>query len=344
MQTTCRNFMQPKYTPCSLQGLLQLLLGWLMTLAFFGGANTWAQGQAVKLQSYTVESSHPATANKWKSTKLEVPATLIYPASSAEKYPAIVYLLSSGGFSTVDQEWINLFLQSGYAVLWVDQYTPRNLSLSTGLGKAQDGMTDMSFLHDAAAAVQFLKTQATIDATRIASFGRSWGGGVQMYMTDRWYASNAMNFELPKVRIALYPACYLTTKTPKPTDGKTYLFLGEKDDWNEPGPCINYAERLKKEGGDITVKVYPDAVHLFEGQRPRSEVNVVVWGRCENVWDTDTYDIENLREGVRFNIKDGKWGPVCDKCVRKAWVKLEGTPQLRQVVQQDVLAVLGSAL
>jgi dienelactone hydrolase len=205
-------------------------------------------------------------------------------------------------------------------------------------------MTDMSFLHDAAAALKFLKTQPKIDSNRIASFGRSWGGGIQMYMTEEWYATNAMDSELPKIRIALYPACYLTTKNPKPTPGKTFLFLGEKDNWNEAGPCVDYANRLLKEGGAITVKVYPDAVHVFDGQRSRSEANVVVWGRCQNVWDTETFEIENLLEGTRYNIKDGKWGPVWDKCVRKDWVKLQGTPQLKSVVQKDVLNVLSSEL
>jgi hypothetical protein len=99
-----------------------------------------------------------------------------------------------------------------------------------------------------------------------------------------------------------------------------------------------------KEGGAVTVKVYPDAVHVFDGQRSRSEANVVVWGRCQNVWDTETFEIENLREGTRYNIKDGKWGPVWDKCVRKDWVKLQGTPQLKSVVQKDVLNVLSSEL
>jgi dienelactone hydrolase len=49
------------------------------------------------------------------------------------------------------------------------------------------------------------------------------------------------------------------------------ILLGDADDWTVPRPCLEMAEAMRRRGADVTVVLYPGAVHYFdvEGQ-PRA--------------------------------------------------------------------------
>jgi dienelactone hydrolase len=302
-----------------------------------------ASAQSVLLDSFTVASSHPSTVGKWKAKPQKIQAHIEYPSVVRDKYPAILYLLSSGGFGSRDRAWIDLFLKSGYAVLWVDQYTTRGISVSSGLSQEQSEMSDMSFLHDVASGFRYLKDQPRVDAARIASFGRSWGGTMAVYMADEWYVKAAMDGNVPKVRVALYPGCHLSTRVPKPTAGKTFFFLGEDDNFTHPKPCVDFISRLSKSGAHAEVKIYPKAQHSFDNavqyraRRPG-------WGHCHGVWDTDTWILENRLDGTSHNMKGGSWGQIFTECSKMVNVSGYGTDASRLLAEQDVMQVLSEHL
>ncbi len=303
----------------------------------------FASAQSVLLDSFTVASSHPTTVGKWKSNPQQIQAHMEYPREVRDRYPAILYLLSSSGFGSSDRSWIDLFLKSGYAVLWVDQYTTRGRPVSSGLSQAQSEMTDMSFLHDVASGFRYLKTQPRIDATRIASFGRSWGGTMAVYMADAWYAKAAMDGDVPSVRVALFPGCHLSTREPKPTAGKTFFFLGEDDNFTHPKPCVDFMNRLSKAGAHAEVKIYPKAQHSFDSV-VQYRVRRPGWGHCHGVWDPDTWVLENRLDGTSHNMKDGSWGQVFTVCSGMVNVSGYGTDTSRRLAEQDVMQVLSEHL
>ncbi len=43
------------------------------------------------------------------------------------------------------------------------------------------------------------------------------------------------------------------------------LFVGGADDWTAPQPCIDLADRLIAAGEPVTITVYPDTYHGFDG-------------------------------------------------------------------------------
>ena len=43
------------------------------------------------------------------------------------------------------------------------------------------------------------------------------------------------------------------------------LFIAGSDDWTAPKPCIDLTERLTAAGEPVTMTVYPDTYHGFDG-------------------------------------------------------------------------------
>jgi len=303
----------------------------------------------IKLNSYDIESTLPSTAPKWKNSRIKVGATWSFPSEGKQLYPLVIYLLSSGGYwSGYDGEWIKWFNNQGFATLWVDQYTARGMSLIEGLGSKQSGMSDASYVSDVYAAIRAAKADPRIDPERIVTFGMSWGGGVQMYLMSQWFQKQLGNGEVNIAgHIALGPACYLTVEKPVPTSGKMLMLLGEKDNWNQPTPCRNYAKRLQQAGASITVETVKGANHAWDTDHAARSYRAVVY-HCDIRFDSETMNAINVEDGIRVNFsRDGRdgWGKVWDKCTKEATVTTGGTKKqlnwTRERVRKHLADTLG---
>ena len=302
--------------------------------------------KTIKLDSYDIESTLPSTAPKWKNTPIKVGATWSFPSEGIQPYPLVIYLLSSGGYSSgYDGKWIKWFNNQGFATLWVDQYTVRGMSLEKGLGTKQTGMSDASYVSDAYAAIRAAKADPRIDPERIVTFGMSWGGGVQMYLMSQWFQKQLGNGNVNIAgHIALAPACYLTVEKPKPTTGKMLMLLGEKDNWNQPKPCRNYAKRLQQAGASITVETVKDANHAWDFNKATKSYRAVVY-HCDIRFDPKTMNARNVEEGIKVNFSRDGWGSLWDKCEKEAKVTTGGTKKqlnwTRERVRKHLADTLG---
>jgi dienelactone hydrolase len=82
------------------------------------------------------------------------------------------------------------------------------------------------------------------------------------------------------MHVPVYPACatqYLRRKT---TGAPILMLIGGADDYAGVTPCTDYAEKLRRDGAKIEVKVYPDALHGFDAERPYSNPKGENWSRC----------------------------------------------------------------
>ncbi len=302
--------------------------------------------KTIKLDSYDIESTLPSTAPKWKNTPIKVGATWSFPSEGIQPYPLVIYLLSSGGYwSGYDGTWMKWFNNQGFATLWVDQYTVRGMSLEKGLGTKQTGMSDASYVSDAYAAIRAAKADPRIDPERIVTFGMSWGGGVQMYLMSQWWEEQLGGDDVTIAgHVALGPACYLTVENPKPTTGKMLMLLGEKDNWNQPKPCRNYAKRLQQAGASITVETVKGANHAWDTDHAARSYRAVVW-HCDVRFDPKTMDARNVEEGIRVNFSRDGWGSLWDKCEKEAKVTTGGTKKqlnwTRERVRKHLADTLG---
>jgi dienelactone hydrolase len=173
----------------------------------------------------------------------------------------------------------------------------------------------------------------------------SWGGGVQIYLMSQWFQKQlgGDNVDIAG-HIALGPACYMTVEKPVPTTGKMLMLLGEKDNWNQPKPCRNYAKRLQQAGASITVETVKGANHAWDTDHAARSYRAVVW-HCDVRFDPKTMDARNVEEGIRVNFSRDGWGSLWDKCEKKAKVTTGGTKKqlnwTRERVRKHLVDTLG---
>ncbi len=295
----------------------------------------YGAGEKVKLSSFNVKTSVPGTLDvELRKTPITVKAKLQFPKGSKEKVPLVIYLLHSGGFGKNDKKWLKFFRESGFATLWVDQYTARGMTLKDGLGTAQAGMSDMSYLSDVFAAIKFAKSDPRIDGEKIITFGSSWGGGVQMYLMSDWFTKMVGSGETVAGHIALAPACYFTVDKPKPSSSetRTLIIYGEIDNWNEPGPCKDYVGKLSAQGANIVEKTIKNGHHGFDGMGRKKSKKVTTY-HCQITFDPETMQGYHRRENKSADLSKD-WGNLWDDCVKKSKVTTRGTEeQLRETRQ-----------
>ena len=67
--------------------------------------------------------------------------------------------------------------------------------------------------------------------------------------------------------VAFYPGCFdaLRARGGYAAATPLTLFVGGADDWTAPKPCIDLADRLIAAGEPVTITVYPDTYHGFDG-------------------------------------------------------------------------------
>jgi dienelactone hydrolase len=70
--------------------------------------------------------------------------------------------------------------------------------------------------------------------------------------------------------VVFYPGCNALSRAPFKVDIPVLMLLGEKDDWTPPARCLQLAEqtRAKQPDVDLTVRLYPDSYHGFDGTAP----------------------------------------------------------------------------
>lgn len=173
-------------------------------------------------------------------------------------------------------------LQSqGYHAIFPDSFGSRGIeSICSEAQRLANGIrvgTD-DRRADTLATLAWVRKQAWADAqrNRIALLGWSNGGITLLAATDANHSA-VKSAGLPfKTAIAFYPGCVEASRTGYRPNTTLTLLLGADDDWTLPEPCIKLGEQLKSKGDDVTVKVYPGAVHDFDtplpGIRIRSDV------------------------------------------------------------------------
>jgi dienelactone hydrolase len=154
--------------------------------------------------------------------------------------------------------WAEWLQAEGYAALALDSFKARGLQsvcadsrLFTGVMRAGDVF----------AAVARLKTVSAVDPNRIAAMGFSHGGGT---LLAAWRQAARHPDQKLRGMIAFYPGGCVGALAP--ADAPPLLMLvGGRDDWTPPEPCEKLAGTAKDAGRPVSIVVYPDAYHHFDG-------------------------------------------------------------------------------
>ena len=183
----------------------------------------------------------------------------------AEAAPAAVLLLhGSGGWSDHREgHYARAFSAAGFAVLAVDSFGPRGIASTTD---DQSLVSSLQMARDAFAAGRFLQAQG-FARQRQAVMGFSKGGAAALFTADRTFLPDEA--ERFAATLAFYPACSTRAREPKPA-GAVFMALGEKDDYSGVEPCRELAAAWRAAGAAVSVTVYPDASHAFDGDPTRT--------------------------------------------------------------------------
>jgi dienelactone hydrolase len=172
---------------------------------------------------------------------------------------AVVFANGSGGWRDWREGYYGRTLAAaGYAALAIDSFGARGIA-DTAADQSQISIIQMA--RDTFSGRRFLIAQG-LAPNRIGIMGWSRGGGVVLAAADRTYLhSETDRFQ---VAIAFYPSCNFRPRLPKPAS-VMFVALGERDDYTGVKPCQDIADDYAKAGAKITIKVYPNSGHQFDG-------------------------------------------------------------------------------
>jgi dienelactone hydrolase len=119
--------------------------------------------------------------------------------------------------------------------------------------------------------LQWLSTQAGVDAQRLGVIGWSHGGQTVLSVADQTDELVRTAPIKPTVLVAYYPGCNGPEAMFRYESVAPLLIMtGAIDDWTPPAPCRRLVERLQKDQPSQVVRYieYPDSGHAFDSLRP----------------------------------------------------------------------------
>ena len=246
------------------------------------------------LGSQASGAGHTSIAITPAGSSAQIPATLIKPDGEGP-FAAVVMMHDCSGVGPRSNgaplRWANELVAQGYVVLIPDSFTPRGFADGVCLipGKQTVNVNGYARAADAYGALAALRALPYVDGKRVGIMGGSHGGWTTLAAMDV-----ALEVDHPladakregfAAAIALYPSCaprYGAWSTSKrgsfgPVTGYAGVYqpiapllilTGEKDDWTPAEPCRYLAEGSRAAGYPVEIKIYADAHHSFDNDRP----------------------------------------------------------------------------
>src|SRR5919204_1973820 len=228
-----------------------------------------------------------AFKNVTRKAPVRVRAEAFRP-DGAGPFPAVVLMHGCHGVSRSTRDWARWFREHGYLALVVDSWTSRGLGEQCSPG---EDLPNTARFDDALGALRWLQAQPDVDRERIGIIGWSNGGAFALSAVNGPTAERAKRrgVEIPppgyRAAVGMYPgAC--PSLSNELSVRPVLILIGSDDDWTNPAECEALAARQRAKGADVTIVVYPGAVHYFdvEGQ-PRVflaevENHNAAGGRC----------------------------------------------------------------
>ena len=200
------------------------------------------------------------------------------PAEGAERRPAVLALHGCGGLYAKGgvlaeryREMAERLHAAGYAVLMPDSFGSRGLR-DICQTRYRDRSVDVAQrVQDARAALAWLAAQPQVDARRIGVLGWSNGATTTLNLLEQRRTHPEPGEPAIAGAAVFYPGCGPLAKRQAVLEAAPLLILlGALDDWTPAQPCVDFARSLQARsgGGDITVQVYDNSYHGFDGTAP----------------------------------------------------------------------------
>ena len=227
---------------------------------------------------------------------VRITALLFRPKGPNEvRHPAVVALHGCGGmYSTLatrrdglsarHQTMAELLAAEGYVVLFPDSFRSRGFEELCTVENRRRTVGQTNRRLDAQGALAFLQARADVVKDRIGVLGWSHGGSAVLATLNTHQSAVAVwknrgsSSPYYRAAVAFYPGCLdsLRERGGYAVAAPLTLFIGGSDDWTAPQPCIDLAAKLTAAGEPVTITVYPDTYHGFDGPSAQGRVRLEV--------------------------------------------------------------------
>jgi dienelactone hydrolase len=219
--------------------------------------------------------------------KVSITGRLSFPDAMTSTVPAVVILHGSSGVNPGEMVWAQRLNAMGFASFVVDSFTGRGIS-NTEADQSQLSMT--AGIADAYFALRLLAADPRIDRRKISVMGFSRGGIAALYSALDPFRRAVIDDDLHfAAHIAFYPGCGVHYTSAHLDGAPILMLLGGKDNYTPAAPCVTYADDLRQQGAQVTLKTYPDAYHAFDRPTRLHVVRAATSARdCHGTYDLDT--------------------------------------------------------
>lgn len=200
------------------------------------------------------------------------------PAEGAERRPAVLALhgcgglyAKGGGLAERYRETAERLHAAGYAVLMPDSFGSRGLREICQTRYRERSVDVAQRVLDARAALAWLAAQPQVDARRVGVLGWSNGATTTLNLLEQRRTHPEPGEPTIAGAAVFYPGCGPLVKRQAVLEAAPLvMLLGALDDWTPAQPCVDFARSLQARGGgsDVTVQVYEDSYHGFDGTAP----------------------------------------------------------------------------
>lgn len=218
---------------------------------------------------------------------VELVGYLFLPKPEQQPAPAIVLMHGRAGayssaakgvytaktLSQRHRQWAEWWAAQGTATLIVDGFGPRGYPAGFGRHSYKDRPAELDETEarpqDAYAGLLYLRSRSEVAGDRIGLMGWSNGGStVLAAMADNAPGLEKIGGAVQGFRggLALYPGCALKDKYKGGLMpyAPVRIYAAELDEEVSPKICATLTERSRAKGADLTLQVYPGAVHGFD--------------------------------------------------------------------------------
>ncbi len=200
----------------------------------------------------------------------------VLEARSGGKSPGAVLAPACGGLMTTDGQFIRALYrqmarqlkQMGITSVLVDGFNPRGREEICSQNPRSRTIDTETRMKDSLAGLRYLRGRPDIDGDAIFLF--TWGAAGGFLTMTRGMPESERIAAGFAAAVMLYPRC---DRLDDPLDAYApiQVFIGERDNWNPPGPCLTLAKTKHSGSAPMEVKVYEGAHHGFDLPRPPRE-------------------------------------------------------------------------
>lgn len=293
------------------------------------------RAREVRFKTYSPSSISAIFGGDWKTGEVEIAGRLELPEGNGP-FPVVILYHGSGHARNLKswfQDLIPALHQKGLAAFVMDSYTGRGIGQTAS---DQARLSKAARVVDAFRAFQTLSSMPEIDGARIGITGYSFGGIVSLVTADRRTAKGILGSEDGfAAHLPVYPSCQAQFRVSHFTDAPILILAGGRDDYTPAKYCEDYVARLRSEGINVDLKVYPDARHgwIKGSQGVKTCKKCMTFGACGPIVIDD--DGHETALAGKVSTRDG-WKSYITK-VAKACAKRGTTTGLNVEARRDTL-------